>query len=117
MDFRHCNLHLVENVDRRKRVARIRSDNVDKAQNVIVCYLVNLSEIGLKRGRCHQCQLMKEKPPRYTLFGCGVCGVRPPVFQSFTRHSVRLGPESQLNNSLVFMYVICDCLFTVCSCL
>ena len=54
----------------------MRIKNKDRAQDASVCYLVSLSEIGLKRGRCHQCQLTKRKPSRYTSFGRGVCGVR-----------------------------------------
>lgn len=33
-------------------------------------------EIGLNRGRCHQCKVIKKTPLRYTFFGFGVCGVR-----------------------------------------
>ena len=46
-----------------------------RAQDVSVCYLEKLTNMGLKRGRCHQCRA-KKAPPRYTSFGCGVCGVR-----------------------------------------
>ena len=73
LEFRMELIHLLL-VQSRQKAFRIKKN--DRAQDVSVCYLVSLSEIGLKRGRCHQCQLNKRKPSRYTSFGCGVCGVR-----------------------------------------
>ena len=46
-----------------------------EAQGVSVCYLKKVSEIGLLRGRCHQCLKMKRKR-KDTSFGCSVCRVR-----------------------------------------
>lgn len=74
LDFRTELVHLLlETVGCRKCVPQ---SHQNKTQNVSVCYLVSLSDIGLKRGRCRQCQLTKREPPCYTSFGCGVCGVR-----------------------------------------
>ena len=50
------------------------SVNKGKAQDVSVCCLSRVSDIGLKRGRCHQCIKMKRK--RHTSFGCSVCKIR-----------------------------------------
>ena len=50
------------------------SSGSGKAQDVSVCYLKRVSDIGLKRGRCHQCLQMKRS--RFTSFGCSVCEVR-----------------------------------------
>lgn len=41
-----------------------------------VCCFVRLSDIGLKRGRCHQCSRVKRKRPHSTSFGCSTCRVR-----------------------------------------
>ena len=57
-------------------VRAVSNAGVDTAQNVGVCYVKMLCDIGLKRGRCLQCVLSKRKPPHYTSFGCRVCHVR-----------------------------------------
>ena len=40
--------------------------------------------------------------------------VQDHLFYRVSPDICRVGPESQFNNSLVFMYVICDRLFAVC---
>ena len=50
------------------------SVSTGKVQDVSVCYLSRVSDLGLKRGRCHQC--LKKKRTGYTSFGCSVCKVR-----------------------------------------
>ena len=41
-----------------------------------MCELERVTKIGLKRGRCHHCQLMKRTPVHSTSFGCKVCLVK-----------------------------------------
>ena len=41
-----------------------------------LCLLKRVTEIGLKRGRCHQCLKTKRGKPNYTSFGCSACKVR-----------------------------------------
>lgn len=41
-----------------------------------LCLLKRVAEIGLKRGRCHQCLKKKREKPRCSSFGCSVCKVR-----------------------------------------
>ena len=81
---------LLENVGVRMGVrSGTCSASVDSAQSVRVCYLVRVSDIGLKRGRCRQCQLAKRSPPHSTSFGCGVCRVRlckTTCFAEFHQH-------------------------------
>ena len=54
--------------------AQSSAGTTGETQNVSVCYLKKVSDIGLKRGRCHQCLKMKRR--RHTSFGCSVCRVR-----------------------------------------
>lgn len=78
LDFRVELVHLLlerVHVGVRKSV-KLGCGSTARAQSERVCYLERVSAIGLKRGRCRQCQLVKREPPRYTSFGCGVCGVR-----------------------------------------
>ena len=77
LEFRLELVHtLLKEVGSRKGVRQQSSENVGRAQTERVCYLERVSEIGLKRGRCHHCQNTKRQPPRSTVFGCGVGGVR-----------------------------------------
>ena len=57
------------------------SGGMDRAQSENV---LPVSEIGLKRGRCHQCLPARKRPPQSTSFGCGVCSVRLPVLLNST---------------------------------
>ena len=59
-------------VRRRSQVDASSSRNLSGG----VCCLVRLSDIGLKRGRCHQCLRVKRKKAHSTSFGCSVCRVR-----------------------------------------
>ena len=43
---------------------------------VVGCSLSRVSEIGLPRGRCYHCTVMKRHPVRHTFFGCSSCKVR-----------------------------------------
>ena len=77
LNFRMELVHLLlENVQGQRKSVSCKQSCNNRAQTASVCYLVSLSEIGMKRGRCRQCQVTKREPPRYTSFGCGVCGVR-----------------------------------------
>ena len=45
-------------------------------EDTTVCRLMKVSEIGLKRGKCHQCLKKKRKRLCFTSFGCSECKVR-----------------------------------------
>ena len=65
---------LLQTTVRRPRNLDVGSSS--SSQSAKICYLKRVSEIGLSRGRCHQCLQMKIKPPHHTSFGCSVCRVR-----------------------------------------
>ena len=77
LSFRLELVHLLlSEVGSRQGVRQQSDESVGRPQSERVCYLERVSEMGLKRGRCRQCQITKREPPRCTSFGCGVCRVR-----------------------------------------
>ena len=46
------------------------------AQEPTVCSLVKVEDVGLKRGKCHQCMKAKRGPIHHTTFACAACRVR-----------------------------------------
>ena len=60
------------------------------ASIVVGCSLKRVSDIGLKRGRCQHCVLVKKSPIHHTNFGCSQCRVRLckiPCFAEFHQDS------------------------------
>ena len=43
---------------------------------VVGCSLTRVADIGLTRGRCHYCNIMKRHPVGHTCFGCSHCKIR-----------------------------------------
>ena len=76
LEFRLELVHSLLKEGSRKGVKQQNGESMGRAQTERVCHLERVSNIGLKRGRCHHCQITKRDPPRSTVFGCGVCGVR-----------------------------------------
>ena len=73
LEFRLELVHsLLKEVGLRKGVKQQSGESMGRTQSERVCHLDRV----LKRGRCHHCQITKGNPPRSTVFGCGVCGVR-----------------------------------------
>ena len=81
---------LLEQAECIRGVVRARKVARDAAESARVCELDRVSNIvDLKRGRCHYCQIKKNKPQHYTSFVCRVCRVRlcrTPCFAEFHCH-------------------------------
>ena len=67
--------HLLLQEGTRAKTARPK-ERRGETENTTVCRLMKVSEIGLKRGKCHQCLKKKRKRLRFTSFGCSECRVR-----------------------------------------
>ena len=101
---------LLKEVGSRKGVRKQSSENVGRAQTERICYLERVSEIGLKRGRCHHCQITKRQPPRSTVFGCGVCSVRlckTTCFAEFHNYNTKLLQNFYKITIILHVWTLC----------
>ena len=69
-------VHLLLEEEGQQRGILCGTNSAGGAQSARVCYLESVSMLGMKRGRCHQCQVTKTEHPHHTSFACGVCRVR-----------------------------------------
>ena len=76
LQFRMELVHLLLEEEGQQRGISCGTHSAGGAQSARVCYLESVSMLGMKRGRCHQCQVTKTEHPHHTSFACGVCRVR-----------------------------------------
>ena len=90
LGFRLELVHVLSKVVGLKSGSTVQKKMRCNAQGDRMCELERVTKIGLKKGRCHHCQLTKRTPVHSTSFGCTVCLVRlckTPCFGEFHSHS------------------------------
>ena len=79
-------LELVDSLFQGSR-KRSRPSNVDRMdQSHVICTLIRVTDLGLKRGRCYHCQQKKVSPVHFTSFGCSACRIRLCKTGCFTEY-------------------------------
>ena len=79
-------LELVDSLFQGSR-KRSRPSNVDRMdQSHVICTLMRVTDLGLKRGRCYHCQQKKVSPVHFTSFGCSACRIRLCKTGCFTEY-------------------------------
>ena len=90
LGFRLELVHVLSKVVGSKSGSTVQKKTRCNAQGDGMCELERVTKIGLKRGKCRHCELMRRTSVHSTSFGCTVCLVRlckTPCFGEFHSHS------------------------------
>ena len=115
--FRMELVHLLAKDTRRRVRKRPFSSVSDDHEGP--CSLERVAKIGLVRGRCKYCTLIKRDPIRSTSFGCDSCLVRLTVLETTifillnSLYSCHVLPVCMYNMFTLIIIILYACMFTV----